>query len=163
MFGTMMKPTRLQYFFASPWPSWMWFTVIPLGFAFAMGRICTSFLDPLAGWGEFVHFAWYVAIALLLGFFLALFPGWFVIGPLYYDRELKNGGPFKVGDTVQILSGPHKNRITQVYATWQGNSLRVELGEKEKKEFTDIFSPAELLREVNAEQDGAANGSHGHL
>ncbi len=87
-----------------------------------------------------------------------MFPGWFFIGPFFYAREMKNGGPFKVGDTVQILSGPHKGRISRVYSTWQGNTLRVELGTREKDEFKDIFSPAQLLREEIAEPGAPPNG-----
>src|SRR5262245_7476649 len=107
-----MKPTRSQYFFASPWVGRIWFTVIPLLCVIAVGRICSGFLEPLSGWGDFWRSSWYVLLlAFVLGLMLALFPGWFVVGPLYYSRELKNGGPFKVGDTVQILAGPHKGRI----------------------------------------------------
>ena len=158
MFGVAMKPTKTQYFFASAWPGRIWFTSIPLLFAFGVGRICAGFLDPLAGWWDFIRFTWYVILGALLGFFLAMFPGWFVIGPLCYDRERKNGGPFKIGDTVQILSGPHRGRISRVYSAWQGNTLRVELGASEKEEFRDIFSPDQLLREQRAEPGAAPNG-----
>jgi hypothetical protein len=110
-------------------------------------------LEPLASWRDAVWFAWFVLLALFLGFTLAIFPGWFIIGPLFYDREMKNGGPFKVEDTVRILSGPQKGRISRVYATWQGNLLRVELDEKATEDFSDVFSPMELLREESAQQD----------
>jgi hypothetical protein len=153
-----MKPTRSQVFFASPWLGRIWFTAIPLLIAVAVGRRCAGFLNPLAEWWDFVRFACFVLLGLLLGFFLAMFPGWFVIGPLFYDREIKNGGPFKVGDTVRILSGAHKGRIARVYSTWQGNTLRVELGAREKEEFKDIFSPAQLLRDGSAEPSAAPNG-----
>jgi hypothetical protein len=150
LLGMVVKPTRAQYFYASPWPLRIWFTAIPLLIAVAVGRTCASFLDPFAAWWDFVRFAWFVLLALLLVFFLTMFPGWFFIGPFFYGREMKNGGPFKVGDTVQILSGPHKGRVSRVYSTWQGNTLRVELGAREKDEFKDIFSPAQLLREGSA-------------
>jgi len=149
-----MKPTRTQYFFASAWPSRIWFTAFPLIMAFGVGQVFADVLDPLSSLWDFVRFCWYVLVGLLFGFFLALFPGWLFIGPLFYDRGLKNGGPFKIGDTVQILSGPHRNRISRVYSTWQGNTLRVELSAKEKEEFKDIFSPAQLLRVQRAEPDG---------
>lgn len=162
-----MKPTRAQYFFASPWPWRIWFTAIPLISAFTVGRICADFLDPFSGTWDFVRFAWFVLLAVLLGFFLALFPGWLIIGPLFYGRELKNGGPFKVGDTVQILSGPYKSRISTIYSTWQGNSVRVVLDPKNKDELTDIFSPAQLLREERDEPDAIPNGrsatERGHI
>lgn len=142
-----MKPTKAQLFFASAWPGRIWFTAIPFSLAMAVGVWCAGFLHPLSALWDFIRFAWFVLLALLLGFFLAMFPGWFVIGPLYCDREMKNGGPFKVGDSVQILRCPHKGRVSRVYSAWQGNTLRVELSAKEKEEFKDIFSPAELLRE----------------
>lgn len=141
------KPTRAQLFFASQWPYRIWFTAIPLALAAAVAHFCAGFLHPFSAVWDFVQFAWFVLLGLLLGFFLALFPGWFIVGPLCYDREIKNGGPFKVGDTVQILSGSHKGRISRVYSTWQGDTLRVELSAKEKEQFKDIFSPTQLLRE----------------
>ena len=123
--------------------------------AVAVGHECAGFLHPFGAWWDLVRLAWFVFLASLLGFFLALFPGWFVVGPLLYDREIKNGGPFKIGDTVQVLSGPHRGRITRVYATWQHGALRVELGPKEKEEFTDVLAPVRLLRA----EPSAPNGS----
>jgi hypothetical protein len=149
-----MKPTRAQLFFASPWPGRIWFTAIPLMVAAAVVVACADFLHPLSAWWDFVRFSWFVLLALLLGFFLAMFPGWLIIGPLFYDRELKNGGLFKVGDRVQILSHPHRGRVSRVYSTWQGNTLRVELSAKEKEGCKDVFSPAQLLRAEVAKPGG---------
>jgi hypothetical protein len=154
-----MNPTRAQYFFASPWPGRIWFTIIPLLFALLIGRVCTSFLDPFSAWWDFVRFVWYVLLALLLGFFLAVFPGWLIIGPLFHNRELTNGGPFKVRDSVRILSGLHKDKISRVYSTSQGNTLRVELGPKEREELKDIFSPAQLLRQDSPQQGDSPSGT----
>ena len=140
-FGTAMKPTRAQLFFASPWPGRIWFTAIPLIVATAVAVSCAGFIHPLSAWWDFARFGWFVLLALLLGFFLAMFPGWLIIGPFSYGREVKNGGPFKVGDRVQILSRPHCGRVSRVYSTWQGNTLRVELSAREKEERKDIFPP----------------------
>ena len=148
----VMKPTRAQLFFASAWPGRIWFAAIPLLLAFAVGVTSAGFLHPFSAPWDFVRFASVVFLALLIGFFLAMFPGWLVVGPLYYAREMKNGGPFKIGDTVQILCGRHRGRISHVYSAWQGNALHVELGANEKEQFRDIFSPAQLLREENVEQ-----------
>lgn len=142
----MVRPTKAQLFFASAWPGRIWFTAIPLLVAVPVVVTCAGLLHPFSALWNFVQFAWFVLLGLILGFFLALFPGWFVIGPLYYIREVMNGGPFKIGDTVQILCGPHKGRISRVYSTWQGNTLRVELSASEKEKCKDIFSPAQLLR-----------------
>ena len=92
-------------------------------------------------------------LGLLLGYFGAALIGWPILGTMYYERELKNGGPFEVGNAVQILAGPHKGRITRVYSTWQGNSVRVELGEEAKKTYKDVFSPTQLLREDDDEPE----------
>jgi len=121
--------------------------------AVPVGVTCARLLHPFSVLWDFVQFAWFVLLAVILGFFLAIFPGWFIIGPLYYAREVKNGGPFKIGDTVQILCGPHKGRISRVYSTWQGNTLRVELSASEKEKFKDIFEPAQLLRADKMESE----------
>lgn len=154
-----VKPTRAQYFFASPWPNRIWFTAVPVLMAFWVGQFWAEFLEPLSSWWDFIRFCWYVLVGLLLGFFVALFPGWLLIGPVFYYRELKNGAPFKVGDTVQILYGPHKGRISRVYSTGRGDTLRVELGAMEKDECKDIFSPDQLLREGSTEPSAAPNGA----
>lgn len=150
-----MKPTRAQVFFASEWPGLIWFTTIPLLVAFSVGRSILPVLDPWASVWNAVQLAWFIVLSLILGFFLAVFPGWLVIGPMALDREIKNGGPFKVGDTVQVLSGPHKGRVSRVYSTWQGNTLRVDLGASEKDAYKDIFSPVQLLREEHVDPDAA--------
>ena len=154
----VMKPTRLQHFLASPWPGRIWFTIIPLLLACAVGKVCASYLDPLAGWWDFVCFSWYVLVALALGFFLGVFPGCTAISSFSHWRERKNGGPFKVGDTVQILCGSHSGRVARVYSSWQGDTVRVELGEIEKQGFRDIFSPMQLLREQDREPGAPPNG-----
>jgi len=98
-----------------------------------------------------VIFVYWVLIGIPIGLLLALFPGWLYIAPLLFERDRINGGPFKVGDTVQILAGPYKGRVGRVYSTWQGESLRVELGEKAKEDCKDIFSWGQLLREENTD------------
>jgi uncharacterized protein (DUF58 family) len=148
-----MKPTRAQLFFASAWPDRIWFTAGALAVNIPVAVVCADSLHPLSAWWNFVQFAWLVLLALLLGLFLALFPGWLVVGPLYYSREVANGGPFEVGDRVRILSLPHRGRVSRVYSSWQGNSVRVELGAKEKEELKDIFCPNQLLRVESAETD----------
>ena len=152
-----MKPTQAQYFFASNLPPRIWFGAISLGAAGWIAWICASFLDPLTDWRNFAQFALYTGVGFLLGFFLAAFPGWFIIGPLYHIRELKNGGPFHVGDTVLILSRPYRGRVSSVYATWQGDSVRVDIGEESAKQLRDIFSPLELMRATDIAGEACPN------
>lgn len=143
----MKKPTKMQYFFASQWLERIWFLAVPVFFAYGIGKTCLTFLNPTGSLWDLVQFVFYIIIAFLLGFFTSLISGWLIFGSINYGRELKNGGPFKVGDTVRILAGVHKDRITRIYSAWQGNSVRVELSDKEKETFKDIFSPVELLKE----------------
>ena len=58
-----------------------------------------------------------------------------------------NGGPFKTGDTVQILVGPYRHRTSQVYEEWrEREQVKVDLGETAKEKVEDIFSHNELVK-----------------
>jgi len=138
-----MPPSRLQLFFARDWPLKIWFTLIPLLFVITSMRVC--------GWPPAIGFLgllFIVVVSFVAGVFSALLSALFILGPLYHDRALKNGAPFRIGDRVRILVGPHRGRVTRVYSTWQGDTVRVELGEEAKAGFTDIFGPHKLVRET---------------
>lgn len=66
---------------------------------------------------------------------------------LKYFAERMNGGPFKVGDRVQIIAGKFAGTVTIITDDWQGGDFRVDLGEAKRKEFSDIFGPNEIMRE----------------
>jgi hypothetical protein len=58
-----------------------------------------------------------------------------------------NGGPFRTGDTVQILVGPHQGKITCVYKEWkERNQVRVDLGDEAQRKVEDVFSYVELKK-----------------
>ena len=76
---------------------------------------------------------------------------WLLLSGLHEKLARKNGAPFAVGDRVQILAGPRKGTVSRVYSAWQGNTVRVRLGEREEENFKDIFSPHQLLREDDDE------------
>jgi hypothetical protein len=59
----------------------------------------------------------------------------------FYRLAIKwHGAPFRKGDMVRILRGRHKGKVVRVYQVWdERNEVRVELGEKEKGDFTDVF------------------------
>lgn len=134
-----MKPTRTQYFYARDWPGKLWFIlVVPTVAAFYHAATPTSM-----SWLNWV-------LGAVFGFVLALLIAWPVLGAAYYDRLRKNGGPFKVGDIVQILVGPHRGRVVRVYSLWQCDAVRVDLGEGEKSNFKDIFGGTKLLKESDA-------------
>lgn len=53
----------------------------------------------------------------------------------------RNGAPFREGDVVRILRGPHKQKVVPIYDVWiERDQVRVNLGEKEKNEMSDVFS-----------------------
>ena len=78
---------------------------------------------------------------------------------MYYDRSLKNGEPFHQGDMVQILIGPHRDRIVRVrdafdIASWAGSHrILVDLGD-EIKEDENVFTSIQILRVAT---EGEAN------
>ncbi len=148
-----MKPTPLQYFFARDWPRKIWMVAAPLYIVFFIVRECHPTFSLFMDWQAVFWLFCVALLALPIGFFLAILMGWFILGPLYFDRGLKNGGPFRPGDRVRILTGPHRDRIVVVYSLWQGDSVRVELSEEEKKNYKDVFSPVQLLRSRDSNQE----------
>jgi hypothetical protein len=153
-----MKPTRAQYFFARSTPLRVVFglllVVAPLYFAYVVAGILVRVYQPIFDIWNRLRLVFFVIIAVLLGFLAALIAGSFLTGffwpllqPLYKARCCKNGAPFQVGDRVQILVGRHKGRAVKVYGGWRDDCVRVELGEREKEKFKDIFDPIQLLRE----------------
>lgn len=153
-----MKPTRAQYFFATLWPLRILFLLlfagVPLYFAGAMAVLLAHVYQPLSNLWNLLRVVFFVTVALLLGLFMVFFVVMFLatifsplLRPIYKARCAKNGAPFHVGDHVRILVGRHKDRVVRVYSEWKDDSVRVELGEKEKDKFEDIFDSLQLLRE----------------
>ena len=166
-----MKPTRAQYFFAGsrlltvPFQvfCFLLFVGAPLYFAYVVAGHLARVYQPISDIWNLVRLSFFVIIALLLGFLLSLIVAsflamilWPIMQPFFKVRDLKNGAPFRVGDRVRILAGRHKDRVVRVYSEWRHDSVRVELGEREKEKFTDIFSSRQLLRE-EVEPDAAPN------
>lgn len=146
-----MKATRIHYFYAGDWPVKIWFGFVLLFSVVLAVRASHPTMAALADWRVLLWLVAAVVLALLLGFFVAVMCGWLILGPLYYARLQMNGGPFKVGDHVEILYGPHRGRVVRVYSLWQGYGVRVELGEKEKETFKDVFGATKLLKAKDAE------------
>ncbi len=164
-FDRSMKPTRAQYFYAKGRPLQVLFLLLlvgaPLCFAYIVAGLLAHVYPPLSDIWNLLLLVFFVFVALLLGFLLALVAGSFLTGifwrllrPLYKARAIQNGAPFRVGDHVQILVGHHKGRVARVYSGWKDGCVRVELGEREAEKFKDIFDALQLLRE-NVEPDAA--------
>jgi hypothetical protein len=154
-----MNPTRVHYFYAQNWPMRIWFVLVTCGTTAASTAYCVPLLTAVGGWRSVVLLGGIVIVSLLLGFFGSLLLAWPVLGTLYYGRETKNGGPFKGGDVVRVLAHPHRGRVAHVYSLWQGDTVRVDLGEEAKREFKDIYHPWQLLRE---ERPAAGAGQADH-
>jgi hypothetical protein len=158
-----MKPKRMQYFFAKSWPV----TISFIGFIFFVVYLIVRACGPsallLADWRYLLWFIGVILLTLPLSLLLSLILLGLVIGPLYHHRGLKNGAPFYVGDRVRILSGRHLDKISRIYSTWQRGTFRVEIGQKEKDEFKDIFGPSDLFREVQDEQNRKETSSEHNL
>lgn len=151
----MMRPTQAHYFFAKTWPLTLLQTACSLAAAAVSVCVCQPSLEIFTDTSAALGLLSVGALGALLGWQVAILAGWFVLGPIYRDRALKNGAPFQPGDRVRILVGPHRDHVARVYALWQGPSVRVDVGEKEKKNLKDIFAPTELLREPTDEQPSA--------
>ena len=162
-----MKPTRAQYFFASGTPLQVLFALLFIGAPVCLTYVVASVLSrvyaPLSNIWNLIRWIFYVADTLILTFLLAMVAGsvvagifWLFLRPLYNARCMKNGAPFHVGDHVRILSGRYRNQVVRVYSDWRDDSVRVDLGDKAKEKFKDIYSAIQLLRE-NIEHDAPPN------
>lgn len=80
-----------------------------------------------------------------LGFLWGMILAPVVWPALHRWRVRVNGGPFKIGDRVQIISGPYAGLVTHVKEPWQGVALQVELGDLRQKPYDDIVSPEQLI------------------
>jgi len=111
---------------------------------------CNISFQMLKDWG----FTWRYILAILLvaplGFLITALSAAFWGPPLSAFIVLLNGGPFKVGDRVQIIAGKHAGIITTVREIGWGNGsgtvLRVNLGEEAEKALTDEFRPHAVMR-----------------
>jgi hypothetical protein len=67
--------------------------------------------------------------------------------PFYRLVIRRHGAPFHSGDWVRIMRGPYRNQVARVYKVWSDrDQVRLELGEKEKEDVTDVFSFLQIRR-----------------
>lgn len=138
-----MKPSNLQYILAyGPEISAVAGVVMAWVFGFQTSG------------GMPVMDASYIAGVLVL--VVLVIPGGAVLGLMFLAPLLRmvsnslNGAPFKAGDEVRILRGPHRDKITRVYETWDvRKELRVDLGEELKQSVKDVFNVEEVCRVKN--------------
>ena len=103
---------------------------------------------------DFNALPWYQMVYLLIVCPIVLvgisYFGGFLIGimvfPIFYDLMTKiNGGPFKIGDTVKILTNKCNGKIGTIYSLWQGAEFRVFIGNDYKDNHDDIFDAEMVL------------------
>ncbi len=78
-------------------------------------------------------------VSLISGTLLAFLPSVVIYLPLSSLCRKFNGAPFRVGDSVLILSGPHKGTMAEVYGTTVGQGgeklLKLSLAPKYKEQY----------------------------
>ena len=152
-----MKPARIHYFIAQQWPTKIWLTAIPSAFVVGAAYSSWEFLVSPIGWTDRLLFLGFSLVVAILGYLIGFVVGWPLLGPMYYDRSLKNGEPFHEGDMVQILVGPYRDCIVRVieafdYAAYTGaHRVRVGLG-TDAEDGEDVFRSIEILRVSSSTQ-----------
>lgn len=142
-----LKPTRWQRLIAS--------NVLLLGWAYLLVPIVTVVFS-LYSVGT-LHFAFsdlwsvglmsgIVVLSYLIGAGIGTMTVFVVFGPILYHQGFLNGGPFQEGDVVQVIGGPHRDRVGRIYSGWQHETWRVDLGEEAEESYSDIFADYQLLR-----------------
>jgi hypothetical protein len=130
-----MKPSKVHYFFAEEKPVKLWMRNGQLVGVFLSARACHPTLELFGEWSGSLRFIAVLVLGWLLGHCAACLIGWFVLGPLYFDRSCDNGEPFQQGDLVHILVGPHRDRVVPVRKAWNigdyagGHRVSVDLDE----------------------------------
>lgn len=145
--NSMKTPTRLQVFYASSWPMRLWY--------FGISSLLVS-VSIAAGWAgpwpwqdanNLFVFGVVIVLSWALGMLLAAFPGGLLMGPLLHSRGIENGGPFEVGDRVQILWGPYRGNLATVDEVAQHGGLCVKVLGEGKECQRWVCSAEQLLRE----------------
>ena len=142
-----MKPNRTQYVLAQS-PS-ICICAGALALAVFVGW---KLLQSPASLFDISFLFWFV-VEILISLALGVLLSGLFISPFVCTLAGKlNGSPFQVGDLVQILTGEHRDRIARVYDVWdERRQLRIELGEQECKDVTDVFDYFQICRVQDSE------------
>lgn len=132
-----------QGFVAAEWPSRIFVVVVGAAWL-AYLSIHVPAWRELASVSTSLAFLGLAAATFAVAAGVALIAGSLLLSPIYLFQASKNGAPFEPGDEVRVLSGRAKGRAAFVYSAWQGNSVRVDLGESAKKKFADIYGSFQL-------------------
>ena len=139
-----MRLIWLRMLLGSPWFLRLVAGGPALGAALAFWVISVS-TPSMKMWDRLWIFA-SAPVAALAAFLVMLIVMAIVCAPICSLLERLGGGPFKVGDTVRVVTGRYRGVVARVYSTWQGGALRVDLNEQAKESYADIFAGYQLLR-----------------
>lgn len=139
-------PTRRQLFYARNGPFRILHPLVQAASISTCLGLSGLLVDGVWDRDALLRLLWVLFLAVVLAMCVTIVLATFFLTPFYRRQAAENGAPFAVGDTVQVLAGPHAGSVGKIYATWQGETLRVDLGEEPKARYRDIFAPAQLLR-----------------
>ena len=144
---------RLKRFVAEDWPFRIWIAgVVMAWFVFLKGA-----LNPdrtlFSAWQELAAFIGIAAAGLVISILIAGMAAGVFVAPINRIQARLNGAPFKPGDRVLILAGRYRGRIGRVYSEWQGETIRVDVGDEASKTFDDVFGQYQVERVANSAEE----------
>jgi hypothetical protein len=136
-----MKPTRLQYFFASGVPLFAVFVSVSLGAVVLAFVILEPPVELLTSWRYLLLLLIVGIVSLVVGVLLASVFLFMLFCPYVALCGYLNGAPFQKGDYIRVLTGPHRDRVARVCEVDRSyQSVRVELGEGNARPQEVVFS-----------------------
>jgi hypothetical protein len=129
----MARPHAFQYFFAHSTK------IAPACGALGLATWIAVSLDGIS-----LLLVLSMVPALMLGALLGLM---FLHPVFHLFCGFLNGAPYRNGDAVYILVGPHRGRVATLYDVWSPRQqVRVDLGEQARREVKDVFDDLEVCR-----------------
>jgi hypothetical protein len=143
-----MKPKPIHYFFAKDWPIKGYFGAWAVAGVVMVVSECQPSRAMLGDWSYCALFIMALLVAPIFFAFLSIPVAFLFLGPFYHLGDRLAGAPFRVGDRVRILVGPHRDRVVEVYAVWDSRrQIRVWLDAELEKKVRDVFSFTQVCRE----------------
>ena len=139
-------PSLFRRIFAKLTITGIWIAGHAIAVGYLLGNMVWDSYYPFSGVWSAIQFIGFVIAGSLLGCLFSLITTAVILAPLYQVFLHFSGGPPTSGEWVMILAGPHRGRITRVYSSAQGNSVRLELTDQERERYKDIYQPHEVQR-----------------
>jgi hypothetical protein len=123
-----------------------WPALVAVIFTGGAARVFVSAGVGPFGWLTFRSVVTIVSAG-IIGLFVGVLSAMPVTIPLYQHRARVNGAPFRIGDAVRVLCGPHRGHVGRVYAVWaERGQVRVEVSDAARETVADVFSNTEVLK-----------------